>query len=109
MPGKNNPAKRAVQADWVTVGTIGLLFFIFGFVIWLNQILIPCHKISCELNHFESYLVAFSFYVAYVIMAILSSWLLKRTGLKLGMMPGILIMAGGSLVHLLYGRLKVIA
>lgn len=81
----------------MTVGTIGLFFFIFGFVTWLNGILIPYLKISCELTHFESYLVAFSFYVAYVIMALPSSWLLKRTGLKMGMMLGLFVMAGGAL------------
>jgi glucose/galactose transporter len=85
------------QATWITVGTIGLFFFIFGFVTWLNGILIPYLKISCELNHFESYLVAFAFYVAYVIMAIPSSWVLKRTGLKKGMMYGLFIMAAGAL------------
>jgi MFS transporter, FHS family, L-fucose permease len=85
------------QAKWITIGTIGLFFFIFGFVTWLNGILIPYLKISCELNHFESYLVAFSFYIAYVIMAIPSSWLLKNTGLKMGMMLGLLVMAGGAL------------
>lgn len=85
------------QATWITVGTIGLFFFIFGFVTWLNGILIPYLKISCELNHFESYLVAFSFYVAYVIMAIPSSRILKRTGLKKGMMTGLFIMAAGAL------------
>ncbi|MCE5346217.1 MAG: sugar MFS transporter [Bacteroidales bacterium] len=90
-------AKKPSQAKWMTVGTIGLLFFIFGFVTWLNGILIPYLKISCELNHFESYLVAFSFYVAYVIMAVPSSWLLKRTGLKMGMMLGLFVMAGGAL------------
>ena len=92
-----NSVKKPSQAKWMTVGTIGLLFFIFGFVTWLNGILIPYLKISCELNHFESYLVAFSFYVAYVIMAIPSSWLLKRTGLKMGMMLGLFVMAGGAL------------
>jgi FHS family L-fucose permease-like MFS transporter len=97
MISTRNPARKAAQANWMTVGTIGLLFFIFGFVTWLNGILIPYLKISCELNHFESYLVAFSFYVAYVIMAIPSSWLLKRTGLKMGMMLGLLIMAAGAL------------
>ncbi len=97
MIAENTSVKSPVQANWVTVGTIGLLFFIFGFVTWLNGILIPYLKISCELNHFESYLVAFAFYVAYVIMAIPSSWLLKRTGLKMGMMLGLLIMAGGAL------------
>jgi glucose/galactose transporter len=97
MTVKINSSKRQVQSNWMTIGTIGLLFFIFGFITWLNGILIPYLKISCELNHFESYLVAFAFYVAYVIMAIPSSWLLKRTGLKMGMMLGLLIMAGGAL------------
>ena len=76
MTPAQNSAKKAVQANWMTVGTIGLFFFIFGFVTWLNGILIPYLKISCELNHFESYLVAFAFYVSYVLMAIPSSWIL---------------------------------
>jgi glucose/galactose transporter len=91
---------RTSQATWVTIGIIGLFFFIFGFVTWLNGILIPYLKISCELNHFQSYLVAFSFYLAYVIMAIPSSWVLKRTGLKTGMMTGLFIMAGGALLFI---------
>jgi len=98
MTVKINSAKKSAQANWITVGTIGLFFFIFGFVTWLNGILIPYLKISCELTHFESYLVAFSFYVAYVIMAIPSSWVLKRTGLKTGMMLGLIVMAGGALL-----------
>jgi MFS transporter, FHS family, L-fucose permease len=100
MTAAKNPVTRPVQAKWMTVGTIGLFFFIFGFVTWLNGILIPYLKISCELNHFESYLVAFSFYVAYVIMAIPSSWILKRTGLKSGMMYGLFVMAAGALFFL---------
>ncbi len=97
MRKRQNSSDGKPQATWITVGTIGLFFFIFGFVTWLNGILIPYLKISCELNHFESYLVAFSFYVAYVIMAIPSSWVLKRTGLKKGMMFGLFIMAAGAL------------
>jgi MFS transporter, FHS family, L-fucose permease len=97
MAISRNSERKAGQANWITVGTIGLFFFIFGFVTWLNGILIPYLKISCELSHFESYLVAFSFYVAYVIMAIPSSWLLRKTGLKMGMMLGLFVMAGGAL------------
>lgn len=100
MRKKQNTSIRKPQATWITVGTIGLFFFIFGFVTWLNGILIPYLKISCELNHFESYLVAFSFYVAYVIMAVPSSWILKRTGLKKGMMFGLFIMAAGALLFI---------
>ncbi len=95
----HNPDKNH-QANWITIGTIGVFFFIFGFITWLNGILIPYLKISCELNHFESYLVAFSFYIAYVIMAIPSSWVLKRTGLKGGMMIGLFVMAAGALLFI---------
>ncbi|HZK93971.1 MAG TPA: hypothetical protein VFC67_07165, partial [Prolixibacteraceae bacterium] len=42
---------------------IGALFFIFGFVSWINAILIPFFKIACELTNFESYLVTFAFYI----------------------------------------------
>jgi MFS transporter, FHS family, L-fucose permease len=100
MRNRNISSNKTPQANWITVGTIGLFFFIFGFVTWLNGILIPYLKISCELNHFESYLVAFSFYIAYVIMAIPSSWVLKRTGLKTGMMIGLFIMAAGALLFI---------
>jgi len=97
MAARQKSSDRTPQANWITVGTIGLFFFIFGFVTWLNGILIPYLKISCELNHFQSYLVAFSFYIAYVIMAIPSSGVLKKTGLKKGMMLGLFIMAAGAL------------
>lgn len=95
-----NTVTSKTQANWLTIGTIGVFFFIFGFITWLNGILIPYLKISCELNHFESYLVAFSFYIAYVLMAIPSSWVLKRTGLKGGMMTGLFVMAAGALLFI---------
>jgi len=100
MKHKKGREKQVKQADWITIGTIGLFFFIFGFVTWLNGILIPYLKISCELNHFQSYLVAFAFYIAYVIMALPSAWVLKRTGLKSGMMTGLFIMSAGALLFI---------
>jgi len=79
---------------------IGALFFIFGFVTWLNSVLIPYLKIACELNNFESYLVAFAFYISYLVMAIPSAWVLKATGFKKGMSVGLLIMAVGCLIFI---------
>lgn len=79
---------------------IGALFFIFGFVTWLNSVLIPYLKIACELNNFESYLVAFAFYVAYLVMAIPSAWVLKVTGFKKGMSVGLGVMAVGALIFI---------
>lgn len=79
---------------------IGALFFIFGFVTWLNSVLIPYLKIACELNNFESYLVAFAFYIAYLVMAIPSAWVLKMTGFKKGMSAGLIVMAVGALIFI---------
>jgi len=77
---------------------IGSLFFIFGFVTWLNSVLIPYLKISCELTNFEAYLVAFAFYISYLVMAIPSAWVLKATGFKKGMSAGLLVMGVGALL-----------
>ncbi|MGV3589914.1 MAG: sugar MFS transporter [Adhaeribacter sp.] len=76
------------------------MFFVFGFVTWLNSVLIPYLKIACELNNFESYLVAFAFYIAYLVMAIPSAWVLKATGFKKGMSVGLLVMGVGALVFI---------
>lgn len=77
---------------------LGMLFFVFGFVTWLSSILIPYLKIACQLNAFESYLVAFSFYLSYVVMALPSAWILKKTGLKKGMSFGLFIMFVGTII-----------
>ncbi len=77
---------------------IGILFFIFGFVTWLNATLIPYLKTACELTTFESYLVTFAFYISYFVMAIPSSFVLKKTGFKNGMAWGLVVMAIGALI-----------
>ncbi|QKG80357.1 sugar MFS transporter [Tenuifilum thalassicum] len=77
---------------------IGALFFIFGFVTWLNGILIPYFKISCELTDFEATLVAFAFYISYTVMALPAAWVLKKTGFHKGMTVGLLVMAAGTLL-----------
>jgi MFS transporter, FHS family, L-fucose permease len=75
---------------------IGILFFVFGFVTWLGSVLIPYLRIACQLNNFSSYLVAFSFYISYTVMAVPSAAVLRRTGYKKGMALGLLIMAIGA-------------
>ena len=77
---------------------IGALFFVFGFITWISAVLVPYLKIACELNNFQSYLVAFSFYIAYFFMSVPSGWLLEYTGYKKGMTLGLTTMAVGSLI-----------
>jgi MFS transporter, FHS family, L-fucose permease len=84
----------------LSITIIGLLFFIFGFVTWLNGILIPYLQIACELTNFQALFVAFAFYISYTVMALPSSWLLKKTGFKNGMTVGLLVMAVGTLTFI---------
>ena len=80
---------------------LSCLFFIFGFVTWINGTLIPYLKIACQLeNDFQAYLVATAFFIAYTVMAIPSSIVLRKTGYKKGMALGLIIMAVGALVFL---------
>ena len=84
--------------SFISILIIGLLFFIFGFVSWVNSILIPYFKIACELSNFQSYLVTFAFYISYFVMSVPSSFLLKRLGFKKGMMVGFWAMAIGAFI-----------
>ncbi len=77
---------------------IGALFFIFGFITWLNGTLIPFLKIACELTYAQALLVTFAFYIAYVFLALPSSFILQKTGFKNGMALGLVVMAVGALV-----------
>jgi glucose/galactose transporter len=79
---------------------ISSLFFVFGFVTWLNGILIPYLQIACQLSDFQALLVAFAFYISYTIMALPSAWVLNKTGLKNGMMVGLWVMAIGTIVFI---------
>jgi glucose/galactose transporter len=82
----------------ISILIIGVLFFIFGFVSWVNAILIPYFKIACELTNFQSYLVTFAFYISYFVMSVPSSFLLKRLGFKKGIMVGFWAMAAGAFI-----------
>lgn len=89
------------KKDYIfSITIIGIFYFIFGFVTWLNGILIPFLRTACELNDFQAYFVTFAFYVSYLIMSLPSSALLKKTGFKNGMSIGLWIMAVGALIFI---------
>ena len=90
---KNNSAARSIYV-------IGALFFVFGFVTWINSVLIPFLKQICELTDFQAYFVTFAFYISYFVMAIPSSWVLRRSGFVRGMSYGLLAMAVGSILFI---------
>ena len=93
----------------LSITIIGILFFIFGFVTWLNGILIPYLQIACELTNFQALFVAFAFYISYTVMALPSSWILKKTGFKKGMMLGLFVMAAGTLTFVPAAETRIYA
>ena len=94
------PIPTAEKSNVKHLFIIGLLFFVFGFVTWLGSVLIPYLKITCQLNNISSYLVAFSFYISYLLLALPSAALLKKTGYKNGMALGLLLIALGTLLFI---------
>ena len=83
-----------------SMSVIGALFFVFGFVTWLNSILMPYLELTCNLNKFQASFVPFAFYIAYFVMAIPSSIVLKKTGFSNGMALGLIIMAIGAILFI---------
>jgi FHS family L-fucose permease-like MFS transporter len=79
---------------------IGVLFGVFGFAAWLNSILVPFFQISLELSTVQTTLVTFAFFIAYVVMALPSAWVLKKVGFKAGLVIGLLVLALGSLLFI---------
>lgn len=76
--------------------TIGVLFFVFGFVTWLNGPLITFVKLAFDLDDVNAFLVPMAFYLSYFFLALPASAILRKTGMKKGMALGLFIMACGA-------------
>jgi len=76
------------------------LFFIFGFVTWINGSLIPFMKTINELTATQSYFVASASYISFVIMALPASYVIEKLGYKNSMSLGLIVMGLGALVFI---------
>jgi FHS family L-fucose permease-like MFS transporter len=80
------------------LAALGSLYFIFGFITCLNDILVPHLKAVFALNYAQAMLIQFSFFSAYFIMSLPSGWLVDRIGYQRGMVSGLATMAAGCLL-----------
>ncbi|MFV0541211.1 MAG: sugar MFS transporter [Aestuariibaculum sp.] len=92
----NTPKNNNITAIAIIAG----LFFIFGFVTWINGALIPFMKTINELTDAQSYLVASASYISFVVMALPASYILNKIGYRKGMSLGLFLMAIGALVFI---------
>jgi len=76
------------------------LFFIFGFVTWLNGSLMPYLEVVLTLTPFQASFILFSFYIAVTVFALPSSWVIRKVGYKNGMAIGLGVMASAALLYI---------
>ena len=84
------------KSTFFSLTIICILFFCFGFITWINGILIPYFQICLELSNFQASLVMFASFTAYFFMALPSAKILKITGYRKGMVWGLIVMAVGT-------------
>ncbi|RZK61655.1 MAG: L-fucose:H+ symporter permease [Hymenobacter sp.] len=89
------PAPRTTS---FAIGLITCLFFLWGFALNLNPILIPHLKKACQLTDGQSALVDSASYLAYFLLALPAGQFIKRFGYKGGMLLGLSLFAVGALL-----------
>lgn len=88
----------APRTQYGAIAIVGALFFVFGFVTWLNGPLIQFAKLAFDVSDSLAFLIPFAFYISYFCLALPSSAILRRTGMKKGMALGLFAMAVGAVV-----------
>jgi FHS family L-fucose permease-like MFS transporter len=98
---------RDATSPLLTTGIIAVMFFVFGFVTWLNGPLITFVKLAFTLNDVSAFLVPMVFYMSYFFLALPAAALLKRTGMKKGMTAGLFVMAAGAVAFGQFATMRI--
>ncbi len=102
MPTLSTPPPRSGSTRPVVNARMALavattIFFMWGFLTSLNDVLIPHLKAVFELNYARAMLVQFTFFGAYFLMSLPAGWLVARLGYKNGIVAGLVIAGIGAL------------
>lgn len=90
----------AGQKNGLALTAVTAVFFMWGFITVLNDILVPHLKAIFELSYFESMLIQFTFFSAYFLMSIPASSVIARLGFRRAIIAGLCVVATGALVFL---------
>lgn len=75
---------------------IGTLYFIIGFVTWLNGPLISFVQLAFTLDDVGAFLIPLVFYLSYFFFSLPASWIMNRIGMKRGLALSLFVMAIGT-------------
>jgi MFS transporter, FHS family, L-fucose permease len=95
---KTTVSSDSTPTNYKAMAMVTTLFFMWGFLTSLNDILVPHLKSIFELNYARVMLINSAFFGAYFIFAIPSGKLIEKIGYKKTMVVGLLIMAVGALL-----------
>lgn len=83
------------------------LFFMWGFITSLNDILIPHLKSVFSLNYTQAMLIQFCFFGAYFLVSVPAGNLVKKVGFQRGLGIGLMIAAAGCLLFIGAAKVQV--
>ncbi|MEN0036946.1 MAG: sugar MFS transporter [Cellvibrio sp.] len=88
------------KSTFLPLVMIAGMFFIFGFVTWLNGSLMPYLEVVLALTPFQASFILFSFYIAVTVFSLPSSWIIRKVGYRNGMAIGLAAMAAAALIYI---------
>ena len=98
--GRTTTATQPSGSYTSAMAMVTTLFFVWGFLTCLNDILIPHLKAIFDLNYFAVMFVQFVFFGAYFVFAVPAGWVVEWIGYKRTMVLGLLTMAVGALLFI---------
>jgi len=97
---RSAPQFHTQKTDYRAMSIATMLFFMWGFLTCLNDILIPHLKAIFDLNYAQAMLVQFCFFSSYFIFALPAGKVVEWRGYKGTMVIGLLVMAAGAFLFL---------
>ncbi len=95
---QHQPAHTGQPSNFGALALLTSLFFIWGFITCLNDILIPHLKAVFTLNYAQAMLIQFCFFAAYFLVSVPSGYLVDKIGYKRGIIIGLAIAGTGCLL-----------
>jgi MFS transporter, FHS family, L-fucose permease len=97
-PDAPSPDKTGTGGYGPALAVISSVFFMWGFVTVLNDILVPHLKAIFELNYTQTMLIQFTFFLAYFLISMPAARIIARIGYHRTIVLGLAVMGCGALM-----------
>lgn len=88
---------RGNLSSGAAIAVLSIIFFTWGALTSLNDVLIPHLKAVFEMNYAQTMLIQFTFFSTYLVMSIPAGRVVAHFGYKPSMVAGLIVAAAGAL------------